>query len=126
MRNEFIVSIGLMVVWVVSDSHGSLGTEQSQKTQGFVSQILLHYLSLRKTVRKVSPILVTLTSRSDSNFERSNISLKKLNRMALIRTLTVSTTAFEITKGKFDGFRQTDLVKEGCVQKLVYFLIPIK
>ena len=27
--------------------------------------------------------------------------------MALIRTLTVSTTAFEITKEKFDGFRQT-------------------
>ena len=40
MRNEFIVSIGLMVVWVISDSHGSLGTDQSQKTQGFVSQIL--------------------------------------------------------------------------------------
>ena len=66
-----------MVVWVVSDSHGSLGTDQSQKTQGFVLQILWHYLSLRKTVGKVSPILVTLTSRSDSNFERSNISLKE-------------------------------------------------
>ena len=24
-----------MVVWVVSDSHGSLGTDQSQKTLGF-------------------------------------------------------------------------------------------
>ena len=33
--------------------------------------------SLRKTVGKVSPILVTLTSSSDSNFERSNISLKE-------------------------------------------------
>ena len=31
MRNEFIVPIGLMVVWVVSDSHGCLGTDQSQK-----------------------------------------------------------------------------------------------
>ena len=51
---------------------------------------------------------------------------KKLNRMALIRTLTISTTAFEITKEKFDGFRQTDLAKEGCVQKLFYCLIPIK
>ena len=39
MRNEFIVPIGLMVVWVVSDSHGSLGTDESQKTQPFVSQI---------------------------------------------------------------------------------------
>ena len=70
MRNEFIVPIiyciDLMVVWVVSDTHGSLGTDQSQKTQGFVSQILLHYLSLRKIVGKVSPILVTLTSCSDS------------------------------------------------------------
>ena len=41
---------------------------------------------------------------------------KKLNRMALIGTLMVSTTAFEITKEKFDGFRQTDLAKGGCVQ----------
>ena len=40
--------VGLMVVLVVSDSHGSLGTDPgtrpgtdlSQKTQGFVSQIL--------------------------------------------------------------------------------------
>ena len=41
MRNEFIVPIGLMVVLVVSDSQtGSLGTDQSQKTQGFLSQIL--------------------------------------------------------------------------------------
>ena len=40
MRNELIVPIGLMVVWVVSDSHGSLGTDQPQKTQGFVSQVL--------------------------------------------------------------------------------------
>ena len=40
MRNEFIVQIGLMVVWVVSDSHSSFGTDQSQKSQGFESQIL--------------------------------------------------------------------------------------
>ena len=35
MINEFVVPISLMVVWVVSDSHGSLGTDQPQKTQGF-------------------------------------------------------------------------------------------
>ena len=70
-----------MVVWVVSNSHGSLGTDQSQKTQGFVSQILWHYLSLRKTIGKLSLILVTLTSRSDSNFERPNITLKETNAM---------------------------------------------
>ena len=39
--------------------------------------ILLTQYSLRKTVEKVSPILVTLTSRSDSDFERSNVSLKE-------------------------------------------------
>ena len=33
--------------------------------------------SLRKTMGKVSPILVTLTSRSDSDSERSNVSLKE-------------------------------------------------
>ena len=32
---------------------------------------------------------------------------KKINGMALITTLTVSTTAFERTKNKFNGFRQT-------------------
>ena len=31
---------------------------------------------------------------------------KNINEMALIRTLTVSTTAFERTKEKFCGFRQ--------------------
>ena len=31
---------------------------------------------------------------------------KNINGMALIRTLTVSTTAFERTKEKFYGFRQ--------------------
>ena len=35
------------------------------------------YPSLRKIVEKVSPILVTLTSRSNSNFEQSNIILKE-------------------------------------------------
>ena len=39
-----------------------------------------NHFSLRKTVGKVSPILVTLTSRSDSNFERSNIGLKENKR----------------------------------------------
>ena len=32
---------------------------------------------------------------------------KKINGMTLIRNLTVSTTAFERTKEKFYGFRQT-------------------
>ena len=33
----------------------------------------------------------------------------KINLMALIRTLTISTTTFERMKGKFDGFRLTEL-----------------
>ena len=63
--------------------------------------------SLRKAVGKVSPILVTLTSPSDSDFESSNVSLKEKSLMALIRSLTISTTTFERMKEKFDGFRQT-------------------
>ena len=34
-------------------------------------------LQSAETVGKVSPILVTLTSRSDSNFESSNVNLKE-------------------------------------------------
>ena len=34
---------------------------------------------MRKTVEKVSPILVTLPSRSDSDFESSNVNLKGVN-----------------------------------------------
>ena len=34
-----------------------------------------------------------------------------MNLMALIRTLTISTTMFERMKEKFDGFRQTGLLK---------------
>ena len=58
---------------------------------------------------KASPILVTLTSRSDSDIESSNVSLKENEPMALIQTLTVSTTTFEGMKEEFYGFRQTVL-----------------
>ena len=37
---------------------------------------IFNKFSLRKTVGKVSPIPVTLTSRSDSNIESSNVSFK--------------------------------------------------
>ena len=39
---------------------------------------------------------------------------KKINGMTLIRTLTVSTTAFERTKEKFYGFRQTKIFYVPC------------
>ena len=55
---------------------------------------------------KVSPILVTLTSRSDSDSERQS---QEVNLVALIRILTISTgtTMFERMKKKFYGSRQT-------------------
>ena len=40
-------------------------------------ELTLSLISLRKTIRKVSPILVTLTSYSDSDFESLNVSLKE-------------------------------------------------
>ena len=55
----------------------------------------------------MSPILVTLTSGSDSDFESSKSASKKINLMALIRTLTISTATFKRMKEKFYGFRQT-------------------
>ena len=55
---------------------------KGEKAKSKISKIF----SKRSTVqsaenrRKMSPILVTLTSRSDSNFERSNISFKENKR----------------------------------------------
>ena len=36
---------------------------------------------------------------------------KKVNGMGLIRTLTISTAAFDRTKEKFDGFRQVEIAR---------------
>ena len=44
---------------------------------GYVDHVYITLYSLRKSIGKVSPILVTLTSRSDSNFGSSNVSLKE-------------------------------------------------
>ena len=57
----------------------------------------------------MSPILVTLTLRSDSDFKRSNAASKKINLIALVQTLMISTTAFERMKEKLYGFRQNVL-----------------
>ena len=46
----------------------------------FSLPVVISWYSLRKTVGKAPPILAMLTSRSDSNFERSNISLKENKR----------------------------------------------
>ena len=53
------------------------------------------------------PILVTLTSRSDSDFERSNTSFKENKPDGVDLNSNGLTTAFERTKEKFYGFRQT-------------------
>ena len=42
-----------------------------------ISSHIFRLSSLRKTVEKASPILVTRTSRSDSDVESSNVSLKE-------------------------------------------------
>ena len=55
--------------------------------------------------RKVSPILVTLTSRSDSNFERSNISLKETKPDGVDWNSNGLDYCIRNNEGKFDGFR---------------------
>ena len=64
---------------------------------------------LRETVGKVSPILVTLTSRNNSDFERSNGSLKenKPDGVNPNSNATISTTTVERMKENFYGFRQS-------------------
>ena len=55
----------------------------------------------------MSPILVTLTSPSNSDFERSNISFKENKPDGVDLSSNSLTTAFESTKEKFYGFWQT-------------------
>ena len=55
----------------------------------------------------MSPILVTLTSHVDSDFEHSNISFKENKPDGVDMNSNVLTTAFERTKEKFYCFRQT-------------------
>ena len=67
-----------------------------------------------------------LTSRSDSNFERSNISLKETKPDVVDWNSNGLDYCVRNNEGKFDDFRQTDLAKECCVQKLFHCLIQIK
>ena len=64
-----------------------------------------------KPLERVSPVLVRLTSRSDSDFERSNISLKRNKPNGVDLNSTVLIAAFERTKENFYGFRQTVVLK---------------
>ena len=77
---------------------------------------IVRLFSLRKTVGKSVTDSGYATSRSDSNFERSNISLKENKRDGVDSTSNGSTTAFERMKEKFYGFRQTVLLStEVCI-----------
>ena len=60
----------------------------------------------------MSPILVMLTSRSDSDFERSNISLTENKPDGVDPNSNWgSITAFERTKENFYGFWQTEVTR---------------
>ena len=58
----------------------------------------------------MSPILVALTSRSDSDFERSNISLKENKRYGVDSNSDGFDYCVRKNEGKFYGFRQTVIV----------------
>ena len=68
-------------------------------------------LSLQKTVGKVSPILVMLTSRNDSNFESSNVSLKENKPDGVNPNSNYIDYFFRKNEGKILWFRQTELAK---------------
>ena len=63
--------------------------------------------SLRKTVEKVSPFLVTLTSRSDSDVESSNVTVKENKPDGVNPNSNNIDYYVQKMKEKFYGFRQT-------------------
>ena len=73
---------------------------QSQMVNIFKFRKECHRFSLRLR----HAVLLILNDRTSAS--------KKINGMALICTLTVSTTAFERTREKFYGFRQTEFTEE--------------
>ena len=60
-----------------------------------------------KTVGKMSPILVTLMSHSDSDFESSNVSLKENKPNGVNQNSNDTDCYVRKSELKFDGFRQT-------------------
>ena len=57
----------------------------------------------------MSPILVTLTSRSDSDFERSNVSLKEKKPDGVNPNSKDIDYYDRKDEGKFYGFQQTEI-----------------
>ena len=60
-----------------------------------------------KPWERVLPILVTLTSHSDSDLKRSKISFRENKPDGVYLIPTVSTIVFERKKKELDGYRQT-------------------
>ena len=65
--------------------------------------------SAENCVAKVSPILVTLTSRSDSDFESSNVSPKENKPDGVNPNFNDIDYYVRKNEGKIYGFRQTEL-----------------
>ena len=63
---------------------------------------------------KPSPILVTLTSRSDSDFKISNVSLKENKPDSVNPNSNDIDYCVERIKEKFDGYRQTEMTIQNC------------
>ena len=73
------VSVLRRDIWTNSERKWNICISKS-KLQSLTNQILKIEdvaIQFAENRRKMSPILVTLTSRSDSDFERSNVSLKE-------------------------------------------------
>ena len=92
--------------------------EASKVVENFL-QCVNYYSACGKPWERVSPILITLTSRNDSNFEQSNISLQenKWNGVDLNSTGPTAAfeTRFERTKEKYYGFQQTVFINRACI-----------
>ena len=79
-----------------------------QNVKNFVDQLSQSVDTVcGKPKEKVSPILVTLTSRSDPDFESSNVSLKE-NKPDGVNPNSNDIDCYERMKEKFNGFRQTE------------------
>ena len=81
------------------------------------------HFSLRKPYEKCYRFWLRLRHAVILNSNDRTSASKKLIGMALIRTVTVSTTAFERTKEKFYGFPQTDLIKKHWGLNKLHFAI---
>ena len=75
--------------------------------RGRIRQTKYFFPVYRKPWERVLPILVTLTSHSNSDFKRSNISFNENKPDGVDPIPTVSTIAFERKKKEFHGYRQT-------------------